>query len=314
MATSGPGKSYRKGLSIIDITRMFPNEDAARKWFETERWPNGPYCPQCGTFNVQSNCKHKTQTHRCRECKKSPFFTVRKGTVMESSNLDLQVWAIAIYLFTTGIKGTAAMKLHRDLSMTYKSAWHLAHRLRKAFETDTPEFAGPVEVDESFFGGIEGNKHASKKTHPGGGTTGKVAVVGIKDQDTGQVHAEVAPSTDKETLHGFVNKHTEDGATVYTDEAKGYKGLQGVKHETVKHSVGEYVNEQATTNGVESFWALMKRGYHGVYHHWSEKHMERYIDEFEGRFNARSLDTIDQMRLMAMGMGGKRLKYHDLIA
>ncbi len=314
MAKSGPGKSYRKGLSIIDITRMFPDEDTARRWFEEQRWPKGPHCPQCGTFNIQSGAKHKTQTHRCRECKKSPFFTVRKGTVMESSNLPLQVWAIGIYLFTTGIKGTSSMKLHRDLSVTYKSAWHLAHRLRKAFDTDTPEFEGPVEVDESFFGGIESNKHASKKTHPGGGTTGKVAVVGMKDQDTGQVHAEVTSSTGKESLQGFVHKHTADGATVYTDDHKAYSNMQGVKHETVKHSVGEYVNDQATTNGVESFWALMKRSYHGVYHHWSEKHMDRYVDEFEGRFNARRLDTIDQMRLIAMNMVGKRLKYNDLVA
>ena len=314
MAKNGPGKTHRKGLSIIDVTKMFPDNDAARKWFEEQRWPQGPYCPKCGTFNVQPGIKHKTMTHRCRECKGRPFFSVRKGTIMDSSNLSFQVWAIAIYLFTTGIKGTSSMKLHRDLDVTYKTAWHLAHRLRKAFETATPEFAGPVEVDEAFFGGIEGNKHASKKTHPGGGVGGKVAVVGIKDQDTGQVHAEVTPSTGADALQGFVHKHTADGVTVYTDDHKAYSNMQGVKHETVKHSVGEYVNEKATTNGVESFWELMKRGYHGTYHHWSEKHMERYVDEFEGRYNARSLDTIDQMRLIAMGMHGKRLKYNDLIA
>ena len=140
MAKRGPGKAYRKGLSIIEITRMFPDEYTARTWFEQQRWPKGPYCPKCGTFNVQSGIKHKTMTHRCRECKGRPFFSVRKGTVMEGSNLSLQIWAIGIYLFTTGIKGTSSMKLHRDLDVTYKSAWHLAHRLRKAFESDTPEF------------------------------------------------------------------------------------------------------------------------------------------------------------------------------
>ena len=264
---AGPGKAYRKGLSVIEITKMFKDEETSRDWFEQQRWPKGPYCPQCGTFNVQSNTKHKTQTHRCRECKKGYFFTVRKGTVMESSNLSLQTWAIGVYLFTTGIKGTSSMKLHRDLDVTYKSAWHLAHRLRKAFDTETPKFNGPAEVDESFFGGKEANKHAHKKLNAGRGTVGKTAVVGIKDQDTNQVHAEVAADTTKETLQGFVGKHTEAGTTVYTDEAQAYKGLPGVKHETVKHSVGEYVSDQATVNGVESFWALMKRGYHGVYHH-----------------------------------------------
>ncbi len=313
MAKNGPGKAHRKGLSIIEITKMFPDDDTARKWFEKQLWPKGPFCPKCGTYNVQSNIKHKTMTHRCRECKGRPFFSIRKGTLMEGSNLSFQTWAIGIYLFTTGIKGTSSMKIHRDLSTTQKSAWHLAHRLRAAYASETPEFAGPVEVDEAFFGGIESNKHASKKTHPGGGTGGKVAVVGIKDQDTGQVHAKVTPSIGSDALQDFVHEHTVPGATVYTDDHKAYSNMQGVEHKTVKHSVGEYVNEQATTNGVESFWALMKRGYHGIYHHWSAKHMERYIDEFEGRYNARSLDTIDQMRLIAMSMVGKRLKFKDLI-
>lgn len=314
MPQKAPGKAHREGLSLMQLFRMFPDEKTARNWYEKQVWPNGPQCPKCGTSNVQENIKHKTMTHRCRECEGKPRFSVRTGTLLQSSKLPFRTWVIAIYLFTTGIKGTSSMKLHRDLDVTYKTAWHLSHRMRKAFEADAPEFAGPAEVDEAFFGGKEGNKHASKKTHPGGGTAGKVAVVGIKDRETGQVHAEVTPSTDKMALQGFVHKHTAPGATVYTDEAQAYKGLPGVKHEAVKHSVGEYVNGQATTNGIESFWALMKRGYYGTYHHWSTKHMERYIDEFEGRFNARSLDTIDQMRLIAMSMNGKRLKYNDLVA
>lgn len=232
------------------------------------------------------------------------MFSVRKGTELEDSKLSYQVWAIAMYLFTTGIKGTSSMKLNRDLNITQKSAWHLAHRLRKTLEEDTPRFEEPVEVDEVFLGGLEGIKYASKKNHPGGGTTGKVAVDGIKDQDTGQVHAEVTPAIGKDDLKGFIHKLPEPGATVYTDDHKAYSNMKGVKHQTVKHSVGEYVNEKSTTNGIESFWALMKRGYRGIRHHWSAKHMERYIDEFEGRYNARPLDTIDQMRLIAMGMGG----------
>ena len=298
----------------MQLFRMFPDEKTARTWYEKQVWPNGPRCPKCGTDNVQANIKHKTMTHRCRQCMGKPRFSVRTGTLLQSSKLPFRTWVIAIYLFTTGIKGTSSMKLHRDLDVTYKTAWHLSHRIRKAFEMDTPEFEGPAEVDEAFFGGKEGNKHARKRTHPGGGTAGKVAVVGIKDRETGQVHAEVAPLTDKASLHAFVQKSTVSGATVYTDEAQAYKGMADVKHKAVKHSVGEYVNGQATTNGIESFWALMKRGYYGTYHHWSEKHMERYIDEFEGRFNARSLDTIDQMRLIAMGMNGKRLQYADLVA
>ena len=314
MATKAPGKPYREGLSLIKLFKMFPDDETARKWYEKQVWPQGPFCPKCGIFNVQCNIKHTSMTHRCRECPGKPRFSLRTGTVLQSSKLDYRTWVIAIYLFATGIKGTSSMKLHRDLEITYKSAWHLAHRLRKAYQTETPKFNGPVEVDEAFFGGLEGNKHASKKAHPGGGVGGKVAVVGIMDQDTGQIHAEVTPSIGSADLQGFVHKHTTDGVTVYTDDHKAYSNMQGVKHEKVKHSVGEYVNDQATVNGAESFWALMKRGYHGIYHHWSAKYIERYIDEFEGRYNTRPLDTIDQMRLIAMGMAGKRLKYNDMVA
>ena len=263
MAKAGPGKAYRKGLSLVQIMKMFPDEETARMWYEEQVWPQGPYCPKCGTYNVQSEIKHPTMTHRCRECLKRPMFSVRTGTLLQSSKLSFQVWVIVIYLFTTDIKGTSSMKLHRDLDVTFKTAWHLAHRMRKAFDAETPEFASPVEVDESYFGGIKGNKHASKKKmHPGAGVSGKVAIVGIKDQDTGQVHAEVTESTGGKALQGFVHKRTESGATVYTDDHKAYFNMKGVKHETAKHSVGEYVNEQATTNDIESFWASMKRGYH----------------------------------------------------
>lgn len=149
MAEQGPGKAYREGLSLVQLLKMFPDEDTARNWYEEQVWPQGPYCPYCGSFNVQSNIKHPTMTHRCRECPNRKMFSVRTGTILQSSKLPFQVWVIGINLFTTGIKGTSSMKLHRDLDITYKSAWHLVHRLRKAFETETPEFEGPVDVDEA---------------------------------------------------------------------------------------------------------------------------------------------------------------------
>ena len=132
MSKNGPGRAYREGMSLIDLYNEFPDDETARHWFEAQRWPNGPQCPKCGTRNVQSNIKHKTMTHRCRECPNRPMFSVRMGTVLEDSKLSYQVWAIAMYLFTTGIKGTSSMKLHRDLNITQKSAWHLVHWLRKA--------------------------------------------------------------------------------------------------------------------------------------------------------------------------------------
>ena len=309
---NGPGKSYRKGMSLVEAVNKFSDEKEAERWFISTRWPDGKIaCVFCGSLDDVYEVKsRKPQPFRCKACRK--YFSVKTNTLMHSSNLPLSTWAIAFYLVTTNLKGVSSMKLHRDLGITQKSAWHLAHRIRETWQDNQYEFTGPVEVDETYIGGKEKNKHSNKKLKMGRGAVGKIPVVGIKDRDTNTVHTVVVDSTDKATLQQIVKDHTIEGAKVYTDEAAAYKGLEN--HESVSHGVGEYVKGQAHTNGIESHWSMLKRGYDGTYHHMSLKHLPRYISEFSGRHNDRPLDTIEQMGNMVRGLNGRQLRYSDLTA
>ena len=310
-----PGRFERAGLSLVELLRMFPSDRAAERWFEKARWPNGVACPHCGDMNVADKPRkaNRVAGYRCRGCRSD--FTVKTGTVMHDSKLGCQKWAIAAYQMSTNLKSVSIMKLARDLKVTQKTAWFLLQRIREAMSGGDPLFSGPLEADETYVGGLEKNKHHHKRMKAAGGPVGKAIVAGVRDRETGRVAAHVVPDTSARTLTKIVADHADPGATVFTDEARGYLPLNslGYEHQVVKHSTGQYVDGMAHTNGLESFWATMKRGYHGVYHQMSHEHLHRYVAEFQHRHNQRPMDTIEQMGRMVRGMDHKRLTYAQLI-
>ena len=161
MAQKAPGKAFRKGISLVELIRMFPDDKTAEAWFIQVRWPAGVCCPECGSLNVQERKTRKPQPFRCRDCRKD--FSTKTGTLMEGSKLGFQKWAIAFYLSSTNLKGVSSMKLHRDLGITQKTAWFMMHRIRETWNDNNAPFAGPVEVDETYIGGKRKNMPKSKR-------------------------------------------------------------------------------------------------------------------------------------------------------
>ena len=315
MANKAPGRSERDGLTLIELMDMFPSEPAATKWFEAQVWPTGRCCGKCGATNTSEVPNAKPMPYWCPDCRS--YFSVRTGTALSHSRVPLRKWAIAIYLEITSLKSASSMKLHRDLGVSQPTAWFMLHRIRQAWANGGdggPKYSGPVEVDETYFGGKRKNMSNTKRaTLSGRGTVGKTAVVGAKDRATKRVAAKVVDRTDKPTLHGFVAAHADPDATIYTDDALVYETLP-FEHEAVRHSVAEYVRDKAHTNGIESFWAMLKRAHAGMFHKMSPKHLDRYVQEFAGKHNLRDMDTAAQMAVVAAGLIGKRLMYRQLIA
>jgi len=305
-----PGRADREGLSVIELFKMFPDNASARKWMEELRWGKDErHCPVCGSLKTKTVPNEKPMPYHCGDCRK--YFSVKTGTVMQSSKIGLQKWVIAMYLMSTNLKGVSSMKLHRDLGVTQKTAWFMAQKIRQGWlESKDDKLDGVVEVDETYIGGKSRNMHA--KDRKARKQYKKETVVGILERDGDVRVAHIEKEDAPEMIRDNV---CEDDAVLMTDAALVYRKLGAdYEHHYVNHSVGEYVRGQAHTNGIESFWATLKRGYKGTYHKMSAKLLSRYITEFAGRHNVRDFDTVIQMEMLARGFVGKRLRYKDLIA
>lgn len=306
----------RSTISTYAVFRMFPDEPTARTYLEGRLWANGPICPECGSTDRITT--RKAGFYRCNACKDFDF-TVRTGTIFGRSHIPLHKWIYAMYLLVTARKGISSMQLAKEIGVTQKSAWFMLSRLREACgsDSDIDQFRGTVEADECFVGGKEANKHESKKQRLGRGPVGKTPVLGIRERG-GRTFAKVIKNRTIQEIQGEIFQRVEVGSTIYTDDHLAYSGMDGLffRHDTVNHAAGEYVRGATHTNGIESVWAVLKRGLHGVYHQVSKKHLGRYVDEFAWRLNAGNVKrhSLERLASFVDAVVGKRITYKQLTA
>jgi transposase-like protein len=303
-------------LTLTDVSKL--TEDQARATFERIRWPDGPVCPHCGSVEATKleGKAHRVGLYKCKGCGEQ--FTATVNTILEDSHLPIRTWLMAFAMLCSAKKGVSALQLQRQLDLgSYRTAWHLCHRIRHAMSKEPLAglLKGTVEVDETYVGGKPRPEHGKPKSKRGRGTK-KVPVVALVERG-GNVRAHKIERVNAKTLKGAIRENVDRSSRIMTDEWKAYRGI-GKEfvggHHAVNHGKGEYVRGDASTNEAEAFFALLKRGIIGSFHHVSKKHLDRYCDEFSFRWNRRKISDSERTNEAIRASEGKRLMYRQPVA